>query len=1048
MKTKLTSFLMIVFMLVAFAAIVQAAPAGKVTNLEGRADLTMPGKPARALSIGDAVSVGDIIRTKSGSKLEVTWIDGGIIRLSENSRLKVTEYTLGKTTRTTILSLFRGKVQNVVTATAKLFGQQDGSKYEVHTPTSVCGVRGTTFFSYHENGVSGALFTEGKGYMYSKGQPGNVKPVAPGILMIVTSANKPPEAKPAKQGDANKLFNATNPSEKKKDDKKSEDDKGQGGGGAAGAGGGTSASGSGDTGGTTGEPMLGGDPTATLGTAPPGTTGTPMTNPTQGPQVVVPVVEPTSTSPSVSMVTGTVSPTKSETATFVLSSTSTATPVTFEYNFNNVGWQAITGSTLTLTAPDLPEGSNSIIFRAKDNMGNLTLTESYVQKQWIVYYTNPDVSWVTTPPRETTSLDSSFSVQANRPDGHVNYSYTLDGENWINAEPLFAVTNGLKKDENNISLKATDIAGNSSTIDYSWYLTGLDLLQEVTLGGLSGTLATTPITLTEGEGTGKIELTASGTAGVSSTPISGSLTDGTVFNGYIAGIHGSWRGLFNTLYKKNSTIGLFRSDDLNDLSYSGGILNASGILTQKEIATTSDSEPQLFPKLPLLVLQNLSIGQSFPDPVIYGPTSGDVTTDGIMGYNTLAGGILGIWGAVALNGTYVNATGAASENVNLYHYSYSPNDPDATLIDHFAFGNVTVTDDLAGHTKVSGIDSLTYLDRQYLGKLSLDYRGVYYLPQGSQLENGAIYAYDSVGTGIYKLESLSWSGDWGQNQGWWYYGPASLYKNTYYSEDGYSSMELIAHDMGLVGGTTPFWTGPSRLTALGYLTDDNGDPVSGETVAGPLLWNSGIGAQALTGSTVEEVFIPDAEFTGVTAGVWKDGLMKGSAYAIYKTAAGQAGWLIGKDTISGLYDSDLGVWKAEGDLVPTQSIAQLPAGVAADDLEVIYDSGIGFLGGSFTGNQGNINNYSSIMTTFYGKEIYVNDEYRGVLPLPWGIYDMMFPIPESPIPYFRNAFSGKPSGATTWAAKVGGLGGVRMNAPFFYLADITGTWKADGTIDG
>jgi len=96
MKTKLTSFLMIVFMLVAFAAIVQAAPAGKVTNLEGRADLTMPGKPARALSIGDAVSVGDIIRTKSGSKLEVTWIDGGIIRLSENSRLKVTEYTLGK----------------------------------------------------------------------------------------------------------------------------------------------------------------------------------------------------------------------------------------------------------------------------------------------------------------------------------------------------------------------------------------------------------------------------------------------------------------------------------------------------------------------------------------------------------------------------------------------------------------------------------------------------------------------------------------------------------------------------------------------------------------------------------------------------------------------------------------------------------------------------------------------------------------------------------------------------------------------------------------
>jgi len=79
----------------------------------------------------------------------------------------------------------------------------------------------------------------------------------------------------------------------------------------------------------------------------------------------------------------------------------------------------------------------------------------------------------------------------------------------------------------------------------------------------------------------------------------------------------------------------------------------------------------------------------------------------------------------------------------------------------------------------------------------------------------------------------------------------------------------------------------------------------------------------LTGSTVEEVFTPDAEFTGVTAGIWKDGLMNGSAYTIYKTAAGQAGWLIG--AIGGTYNSDLGVWKAEGDLVPAQRIAQLPA---------------------------------------------------------------------------------------------------------------------------
>ncbi|MDD4092872.1 MAG: FecR family protein, partial [Smithellaceae bacterium] len=238
MRAKLTSLLMMLCLLMVFAAVVQAAPAGKVTNLDGRADLTAPGQPAKALFIGDAVNVGDILRTKSASKLEVTWIDGSIARLSENSRLKVTEFTLGAQKRSTILSLFRGKVQNIVTGTTKLFGAKDGSRYEVHTPTSVCGVRGTTFFTYHENGISGALFTEGQGFMYSKGQPENVKPVAPGIMMIVTSANKPPQAKPAKPGDATKLFNATNPSEKKKDDKKDEDKKE---GGTTASGGGTTA---------------------------------------------------------------------------------------------------------------------------------------------------------------------------------------------------------------------------------------------------------------------------------------------------------------------------------------------------------------------------------------------------------------------------------------------------------------------------------------------------------------------------------------------------------------------------------------------------------------------------------------------------------------------------------------------------------------------------------------------------------------------------------------------------------------------------------------
>lgn len=862
MRAKLTSLLMMLCLLMVFAAVVQAAPAGKVTNLEGRADLTAPGQPAKALFIGDAVNVGDILRTKSASKLEVTWIDGSIARLSENSRLKVTEYSLGARKRSTILSLFRGKVQNIVTGTTKLFGTKDGSKYEVHTPTSVCGVRGTIFFTYHENGVSGALFTEGQGFMYSKGQPGAVKPVAPGIMMIVTSANKPPEAKPAKPGDATKLFNATNPSEKKKDDKKGEDKK------EGATGGGTSG-----TGGTT--TMLGGDPTATLETAPPGTlaaqiesgttadspgTSSPLTNPTTPVSpVVVPVVEPT-------------------------------------------------------------------------------------------------------PTETATKIDQTVA---------------------------------------------------QGTID----------------GTLKGSISDTT-------NTGTLNLTGTGMESIYVVPTTGTLSDGSTDNAYLAGIPGSWRGLFIGLSRKSTSVSLL-SGTFPSGAYTDQTLNAAGSIARAAGSSIgTESQYQSFTDLPLLVLQNVSIGQAFSDPVIYGPSSGDITTDGIMGYNTLAGGILGIWGAQTLNGAYVNATGETSKNIYLYHYKYDQ-DPS----DHFAFGGAVITDDLQGHTTVksSALLPYTYLDRHYLGTLSLDYQGVYdFLPETPPT---AGVSYSSIGTGIYNLQPLAWSGNWGSNE--YRYIAYSLYGNAYDTEEQRSYIELVAHEMGLAGGVTPFWSQTSRMTALGYIVDDSGATVMGETVNGPLLWNSGIAAQALTGATVGDIFTPDAEFTGITAGVWKDGLMKGSAYAIYKTAAGQAGWLIGKDTISGLYDSEIGMWKAEGDLTPTPKFAALYPELTAD-LEVFHDIAFGIAGGSF-GGQGSIGNQSStLQTTFYGKRISVYDEeyqeyVEKILPLRWGIYDILTQV---------NDFSGKPAGNSSWTAKIGGVGPTQMGAPFYYLADITGTWAADETISG
>ncbi len=45
-------------------------PVGKVTHLEGKADLTAPGGKAQVLKLGDPINNGDILRTKAKPRWE------------------------------------------------------------------------------------------------------------------------------------------------------------------------------------------------------------------------------------------------------------------------------------------------------------------------------------------------------------------------------------------------------------------------------------------------------------------------------------------------------------------------------------------------------------------------------------------------------------------------------------------------------------------------------------------------------------------------------------------------------------------------------------------------------------------------------------------------------------------------------------------------------------------------------------------------------------------------------------------------------------------
>ena len=212
---KIVTGILIVMLSMATSQAVYANAVGKFIKVEGRVDVTRDGNPAELVSAGTEVFEKDIVRSKSDSRAEILFADGNILRLAQKTRIEISEYIVDSSSnkRSAILNLFRGKIQNKV---KKLLGSifgDDGNRYEVHTPTSVCGVRGTDFFMFYQKGVSGATFKEGFGYGYNRSQPDSIIEVQAGQSMVISGSNAPPVVREATQVEINKLEEETTPVE-------------------------------------------------------------------------------------------------------------------------------------------------------------------------------------------------------------------------------------------------------------------------------------------------------------------------------------------------------------------------------------------------------------------------------------------------------------------------------------------------------------------------------------------------------------------------------------------------------------------------------------------------------------------------------------------------------------------------------------------------------------------------------------------------------------------------------------------------------------------
>ncbi|MEA3489229.1 MAG: FecR family protein, partial [Candidatus Omnitrophota bacterium] len=160
---KKTAFFILVCMLTCMIYSVPAVAAeagiGKYTFISGRADvLHKAGGGACRIKENDPVYLGDIVRTKSNSRVEITFDDESVLRLAPNSRVAVEEYSIDENSRrqNALVKLFRGKMRAIVSRNGS------SSNFHILTPSAKGIVKGTDVYAFHQADMTGILVKEGK----------------------------------------------------------------------------------------------------------------------------------------------------------------------------------------------------------------------------------------------------------------------------------------------------------------------------------------------------------------------------------------------------------------------------------------------------------------------------------------------------------------------------------------------------------------------------------------------------------------------------------------------------------------------------------------------------------------------------------------------------------------------------------------------------------------------------------------------------------------------------------------------------------------------
>ena len=170
-------------------------PIGTITFIEGICDIVRNNQESVLVSEKEPVYVNDHIRTKSYSKLEITFADKSVLRLAPESCAIIEEYNLNgqKRREHSRIQLTRGKIEAVVSKTSA------PDTFLIDTPNAKGSVKGSDIFVSYLGGKTGVFVQAGAMSILNPSVPGVMTKVVGGNSVLVNLNEAPGEVRPIRE---------------------------------------------------------------------------------------------------------------------------------------------------------------------------------------------------------------------------------------------------------------------------------------------------------------------------------------------------------------------------------------------------------------------------------------------------------------------------------------------------------------------------------------------------------------------------------------------------------------------------------------------------------------------------------------------------------------------------------------------------------------------------------------------------------------------------------------------------------------------------------